>query len=377
MEENKKKEYEARAQRCKIKADDILIDDFASTLIRDYNLPASLKGISDAITKWAFEFSDIPFIEYWEKFLHDEIKERWFAFPLLNVQMTDLKIWQISEDIKVKNIHYKEVCSGILEKTNFLGHEYAAFIVTRSFGEFLYARQQAFELSESVVDFIKFCDRCGDYKGKLKKNIGIDQQLINRKIMMVLHGESDHKLTNIQLSTDERTLEFNSKYVQQIKDAGFDDLCSILQYKPKTQNELEKHVIRAIKNYSCALTVKSDYECIVKLCSILDSIVLEENTRSPITEAALRYVPILCSTDKEERLRIRKELSFMYKARGEYMHHCVEQKEKINVVYLLSVVKLFITKFYEQRHNFETKKELFNAIDDALIGVTFGSEHVN
>lgn len=76
MEENKKKEYEARAQRCKIKADDILIDDFASTLIRDYNLPASLKGISDAITKWAFEFSDIPFIEYWEKFLHDEIKER-------------------------------------------------------------------------------------------------------------------------------------------------------------------------------------------------------------------------------------------------------------------------------------------------------------
>ena len=137
----------------------------------------------------------------------------------------------------------------------------------------------------------------------------------------------------------------------------------------QSRTELEEILIATIKTFSRALSCTNDYDRVVDLCSILDTLILVDDNVE-IKQSLKRYVPIIISNTPNIRKTIRDDIDVMYKIRSQYIHHRktgikITKRKKHEYNYI--VFKL-LTEFViiANAEKYKTVKDVLKKIDAKL-----------
>ncbi len=294
-----------------------------------------------------------------------------FLFPLPYIQLQDsIRIGNVCLGHENSDERIKKLLSEI-------GDDVVVPMTTASItleGEMESAKEKARELVQFAIDILKVCsslkyrEESYIYNFELENN----QKAGNECVCYVydsqkeiLHKEIKTNYLPFCLDGREKAI-FDTNTTFSLMSHFLTDYYILLNHK---HTELDKIIMRSIRQFSITLSTKNQYERIVKLCSILDAAILKDN-EAGIKESLKKYIPILVSEDLTMRETVNQTLELMYSVRSDYIHHGKEAKVEFQEIIDMNIIVLStIIRFLQLRHTYESPKMIIKAIDKLQLSV--------
>ena len=227
-------------------------------------------------------------------------------------------------------------------------------------------------MGRSKADFVLFADQDDIWpKNKLNQFIHYAEKVnVKNKPMMIFSNYSlidsnDRVIRKCVMDKWEKAI-FDTNTTFSLMSHFLTDYYILLNHK---HTELDKIIMRSIRQFSITLSTKNQYERIVKLCSILDAAILKDN-EAGIKESLKKYIPILVSEDLTMRETVNQTLELMYSVRSDYIHHGKEAKVEFQEIIDMNIIVLStIIRFLQLRHTYESPKMIIKAIDKLQLSV--------
>ena len=280
---------------------------------------------------------------------------------------------QVTENIKIGNVNI-----GFLDRQAILDNLFdmienkeilsmtAASVMLE--GELIATKELAHELVETAVDILKASSALkGDINSCLY-DFSVDINGDSNKFgVSYAYDPQKGKLTpmikshRIPYEFDEKDkIAFETCNSLQLMSDFMSDMYFSESYE---RTDLDKVILRSIKQFSASLSTKSPHERVVKLCSILDAAVLK-NSEVGIKDSQKKYIPILIAEDGELRDIMRNTLDRMYEIRSNYIHHGKEETIKPKDILELNMfITSIILRFIQLRTKYDSTNKILSEID--------------
>lgn len=205
-------------------------------------------------------------------------------------------------------------------KTKFKGSVYASFVAN---AEKEKAVDIAFKECSLAVDILKACSSTSLHP-EVRLIFDIDARLNVNSVNEILIFDNDiNKMNSIQKSglSDRYHLDARQwELMKKMKIAAFSEFIGKLE---DDRTEIQKLIVNSIARYSNALSTANLNQRVVKIFTILESLLLKNND-SPILDSVRKYCPKLITKDPAKRIELTKLLKKMYDVRSSYIHHAKE-----------------------------------------------------
>lgn len=292
-----------------------------------------------------------------------------YIFPLPYIQLKD--------SIIIGNVCLGHVNEGIKKLLSEIGDDVVVPMTTASItleGEMESTKERAREIVKFAIDILKdssslkYREDSYIYNFELDNNQKADNECVcyvydSQK--EILHKDTRTNCFSFCLDEKEQT-SFDTNAAFGLMSTFLTDYYISLNHK---NTELDKIIMRSIRQFSITLSTKNQYERIVKLCSILDAAILKDNEVG-IKESLKKYTPILVSEDLEMRKKVQDTLDLMYSVRSEYIHHGKEVKVEFQEIMDLNIIVIStIIRFLQLRSAYESPNMIIKAIDKLQLSV--------
>lgn len=229
----------------------------------------------------------------------------------------------------------------------------------------------ALERVSFAMDILKTCSPLRYQIDPSVFYLDVDQN-IRPKIASVMFAKrkGESKLY-IEQSSPAHKFDFNQSVINCLNFSRINDFATFMQnyYSEENPSEYYKVIKRCISRFSDSLSLSNRLERNVVLCSILDSLVLTDS-EAGIKESLKKYIPIIISEDKDQRLEFKKVLDDMYSNRSQYIHRGIEVHiSDETMVKYTNVVFSSIYGYLIRASKYKTIKELCNEIDSLFMSV--------
>ena len=347
--------------------------------INDFYKTKSIKNIiskdtlRDIVLCWLFETKQkeqisIDFIQYIEDEVDKRIKEYnvYFPIPYLEVNET----YNFTQNIfigKLPNINLKSLMTSFRED---IYHQNSTFVYTKMKGERQAVVDMAYERCSLAVDIIKAC-YLTFYSELPKICLDIANNINHLPVerCFIQEWSVDDSL-HVNANINYHTVKLDDIFIQKLDEHCKTEYAIFIDRIYNQENtELEKLLIPAIRTYSKMLSSNNNYDKVVDLCSILDSLILLDEKGS-IKQALKKYVPLIVTDTSENRQFIKKNIEKMYDMRSKYIHHRntkenITRKDLFNysVIVFTLITQLVI---FANRNKYKTMKEIIKVIDDKI-----------
>lgn len=149
-------------------------------------------------------------------------------------------------------------------------------------------------------------------------------------------------------------------------------LPEFVEFKKRTQQkvtELDILILNAIKLFSKALGNHDFHERIVYIYSVLESLLLlDEN--SAIIDSVAKYLPLLITSDINQRKQVASTVKGMYNVRSAMIHHGKKKDIDMKQLKFLQVItRALIISLVKLTPQKTTKREILKEIDDRLMSI--------
>lgn len=330
----------------------------------------SKDSLCEIILSWIFEVKEkeqitVDLSRYLEDELEKMIKEYLIYFPI--PYLTSFDTYKFSNNIflgKLSNAQLKDIPLSVRGEY----HENSTFIYTKLSGEKEFVAEKAYERCSLAIDLIKIC-YLTFYFDQPKVCLDISDNIpylpVNRCFIQETSSDTLH--INVSVNTHSSRLHDIICNIEEHNINDYKIFIDRIFYQSRT--ELEEVLIAAIKTYSNALSYTNDYDRVVDLCSILDSLTLIDDNVG-IKQSLKRYVPIIISDVPNIRNVVRNNIEVMYKIRSQYIHHRktetkITKREKYEYNY---IVFRLLTEFVVMANagKYKTVRDVLKKIDAKL-----------
>lgn len=288
----------------------------------------SKESLRNLILSWLFDVREkeqitVDFSRHLEEGLEKMIKEYVIYFPI--PYLISFNTCDFSNDISLGNLsneQLKDIPLSVRGEYN----ENSTFIYTRLSGEKEFVAEKAYERCSFAIDLIKICFLTF-YFEQTKVCLDIADNIPFLPVNRCFIQETSSDTLHINAGVNAHSIRLDD-VMRNIERHCINDYRILIdRIFNQTRTELEEILIAAIKTFSNALSYTNDYDRVVDLCSILDTLILvDENVG--IKQSLKRYVPIIISDVPNIRNIIRNDIEEMYKIRSQYIHH---RKTKIKI----------------------------------------------
>lgn len=294
-----------------------------------------------------------------------------FLFPLPYILLHDsIRIGNVCLGHEISDERIKKLLSEI-------GDDVVVPMTTASItleGEMESAKEKARELVQFAIDILKVCSSLKYREESYIYNFEFEnnQKAGNECVCFVYDSQKETLHKEIKTNYLPFCIDEREKAIFDTN-AAFSSMSHFLTDYYITLNhkhtELDKIIMRSIRQFSITLSTKNQYERIVKLCSILDAAILKDN-EAGIKESLKKYIPILVSEDLTMRETVKQTLELMYSVRSDYIHHGKEVKVEFQEIIDLNIIVLStIIRFLQLRSTYESPKMIIKAIDKLQLSV--------
>lgn len=347
------------------------IDDFYKN--RSIKNKISKDSLRNIILSWLFnarqkEQISIDFIQYIEDEIDKRIKEYVVYFPIPYLEVD--KTYNFTQNIfigKLSNINLRSLLISFRED---MYHQNSTFVYTKMKGERQAVVDMAYERCSLAVDIIKAC-YLTFYSELPKICLDIANNINHLPVERCLIQElSADDLLHVNENIKSHIVKLDDIFIQKLEEHCKAEYAVFIDRIYKQENtELEKVLIPAIRTYSKMLSSSNNYDKIVDLCSILDSLILLDEKES-IKQALKKYVPLIVTDTPEKRQSINKHIEKMYDIRSQYIHHRntkgnITRKDLFNysVIVFNLITQLVI---FANRNKYKTMKDIITVIDKKI-----------
>jgi len=309
----------------------------------------------------------------------DAVREYKIRFPLLYLD--------IAQPFKIGNATFefltKEFFDDFLEykknkkesKSNegldvmrkkYQGRVFVSYIVS---AEKLKAEEIALAHCALAVDVLKMCSETTDFPSE-KIGFDIDSRVrfSDRSEVIISNANNEFEMFNINFSSRNNLMKnWNAQWIEIILQRVkiFNDFLGSLSDEP---TELELLIINSFKRYGNAISNHNHHQRVVELFTILESLLLTDNSLQ-IIDSVCRYSSRLVVSTLSERKELISLLKRMYDVRSKLIHHGkeVDFKEE-DLRYLQQIIFSLINVLIDKAKLHTTKQSILNDIDDAILG---------
>ena len=339
----------------------------------------NLKFIKDRISKnslrnlvlsWLFDVREkeqisVDFSQHLEDGLEKMIKEYVIYFPI--PYLSSIDTYKFPNDISLGRLSNEQLeNSPVGIKGEYT--EKTTFIYIKMSGEKEFVIEKAYERCSLTIDSIKIC-YLTFYFDQPKVCLDIADNVPYLPINRCFIQEISSNTLHINVGVNIHLLRMEDIICNIEKHSITDYKIFINRIFSQSRTELEEILIATIKTFSRALSCTNDYDRVVDLCSILDTLILVDDNVE-IKQSLKRYVPIIISNTPNIRKTIRDDIDVMYKIRSQYIHHRktgikITKRKKHEYNYI--VFKL-LTEFViiANAEKYKTVKDVLKKIDAKL-----------
>lgn len=322
------------------------------------------------ILSWLFDVREkeqitVDFSRHIEEGLEKLVKEYVVYFPI--PYLSSINTYKFSNDISLGKLSNKQLeNSPVSIRGEYT--ENTTFIYTNLSGEKELVAEKAYERCSFAIDIIKIC-YLTFYFDQPKVCLDIADNITYLPVNRCFIQETSSDTLHINVSVNAHSLRLHDVMCN-IKEHNINDYKFFIdRIFNQSRTELEEILIAAVKTYSNALSNTNDYDRVVDLCSILDTLILVDENIG-IKQSLKRYVPIIISDIPDIRKIIRNDIEKMYEIRSQYIHHRkteikISKRKKHEYNYI--VFKL-LTEFVVMANagKYKTVKDVLKKIDVKL-----------
>ncbi|MBO7267207.1 MAG: hypothetical protein J6V12_05530 [Bacteroidaceae bacterium] len=273
------------------------------------------------ILSWLFDVREkeqitVDFSRHIEEGLEKLVKEYVVYFPI--PYLSSINTYKFSNDISLGRLSNKQLeNSPVSIRGEYT--ENTTFIYTNLSGEKELVAERAYERCSLAIDIIKIC-YLTFYFDQPKVCLDIADNIPYSPIYRCFIQETSSDTLHINIGVNAHLLKLDN-VIRNIEEHCINDYKIFIdRIFNQTKTELEEILIAAIKAFSNALSHTNDYDRVVDLCSILDSLILVDENIG-IKQSLKRYVPLIISDIPDIRKIIRNNIEKMYEIRSQYIHH--------------------------------------------------------
>jgi len=347
------------------------INDFCK--IRSFKTKISKDSFRNIVLSWLFEARQkeqisIDFIQYIENELDKRIKDYvvYFPIPYLEVKET----YKFAQNIFIGKFPNRNLRTLLTSYREDIYHQNSTFVYTKMKGERQAVVDMAYERCSLAVDIIKAC-YLTFYSELPKICLDIANDINHLPVeRCFIHELSTDDSLHVNENIKSHIVKLDENFIQKLEEHSKDEFVVFIDRIFKQKNtELEKVLIPAIRTYSKMLLNSNNYDKIVDLCSIMDSLILLDEKES-IKQALKKYIPLIITDTLEMRQAINKNIEKMYDIRSKYIHHRntkenITRKELFNysVIVFSLITKLVI---FANSNKYKTMKDIITVIDKKI-----------
>jgi len=356
---------------------------FAANKEMSINSLITREKLEEASFRWAIDFYKKLNVPDYVAFLSDFIDENTFLykihFPVSNLHISSfIKIGNVNFEFFTKEYfdyyqyafltknpnHSDPEIFSFLRK-NYQGHVFATYTIKASRDK---AIQIAFEKCSLAIDILKTCSNTTMLPNEV---LGFD---IDSRIKFAPRSEiistkpDDITEFKIDMTGDQHPYNIDNNQWKLMNMLNLKLFSDFIQKTEGSSSELENLITNSITRYGIALSHRDLHQRVVELYTILESLLLNDES-SPIIDSVAKYLSMLVEKTKENRYKCAKLIRSMYKVRSSLIHHA----KKINFevddlrdlqLYVVNLLIILISK--SDLHKY--KRSILNEIDDAIMG---------
>lgn len=288
-----------------------------------------------------------------------------FAFPICNAVYSGENLdYCIANDVHFVTLSHPMLQKHVEDKKDEKRSKQVYASVTSN-SDSKDAQKIAFEKCSFAVDIFKICSNLY-YNPYIRAWLfDIDHDNIKKYRQVVVSWEkSDFENTMaIEFSQRQFKTELNEDILSSVHKRHFEDFESLYKdFFGDTPTPLVKVLGKVIHMLASIFTEPNQHERVVRLCSILDTLVQDE--KGSITYRLKKYIPIILENEITKRKETADFIAKMYDIRSKYVHHA--EKEKVSekeVNHLIAIVCRFIHQLISIRSRYFRQYDLYEHID--------------
>ena len=354
-----------------------LLNKCVQQIYKSFREITDLPTIQKTVFDWVFmskeEKIDTPLCDYIEAKVQENMAlfKCYFKIPFVSMpkdkclKIAGVKIAYLSPETKsllansIESLHSSEYDDFVFASVEVEGNKNSV-------------QNVALERAKFAIDILKINTTLRFAYHPLLASIGIEQSYQNsfRPLTITVNSESYNAF--IQQEIFGHKYPIDSKFLDMLRHSEYRFMTSFyeeyLKHKPTS---LEKVIKRSISKFSQAISTSDTMEHIVSLCSIMDSIILPDNSAG-IKESLKQYIPYLITKPGNSREHIKDNINKVYEIRSKYIHHGgysnVSNQELAEYNY---IVYSLIVRLIDLRTKFHSVKELQDYIDGTIANINF------
>jgi hypothetical protein len=245
----------------------------------------------------------------------------------------------------------------------FAGRSYAMVHVKAESGR---AKEIAFQYCSRAIDVLKICSPTL-LVPEFDCPFDIDKRLTrNTETEILVQNIKDHEVS-VSMHAAAMPFSLTDAELVQFRERGLDTFARFLEdLESGRPSELQKMILIAIGRMAAAFTLKDLHQRIAEICSVLESLLLMNDTAN-MSDVVGRYFCRLVHSDANKKRELEKLYKNLYKIRSAWVHHAIRSELSLGELsYFQMCAQRLLQVLIFKTKNHTSKQTILAEIDEKL-----------